>query len=199
MLKLWLIRHGMTEGNKLGRYIGVTDEPLCQEGIAFLKKLTYPEPEDLYVSPMTRCRETAQILFPNQKMHIIEELAECDFGAFENKNYMELEGNREYQEWIDSNGTLPFPAGESRQEFCRRTMSGFHKAVTGCIRNHISYGALVIHGGTIMNIMDMYTQDTREYYQWHVKNGGGYLVEIDTELWKADRYEITLCESLMEG
>lgn len=199
MLKLWLIRHGMTEGNKLGRYIGVTDEPLSPEGIAFLKKLDYPEPEDLYVSPMTRCRETAQILFPDQKMHIIEELSECDFGLFENKNYREMEGDKKYQKWIDSNGTLPFPEGESREEFCRRSMTGFHKAVTGCIRNHISYGALVIHGGTIMNIMDTYAQDSREYYQWHVKNGGGYLIEIDTELWKTCRHEIKLCESMLEG
>lgn len=46
--------------------------------------------------------------FPGEPVHIIEELAECDFGEFENKNYKELEGNPHYQEWIDSNGTLPF-------------------------------------------------------------------------------------------
>ncbi len=27
-----MIRHGKTYGNTLGRYIGVTDEPLCEEG-----------------------------------------------------------------------------------------------------------------------------------------------------------------------
>lgn len=199
MLKLWLIRHGMTEGNKSGRYIGVTDDPLCPEGIAFLKTLDYPNPEELYVSPMTRCRETAEILFPGQKMHIIEELSECDFGQFENKNYKELSGNPEYQKWIASNGLLPFPEGESREEFCRRSMIGFQKAVTGCIRNHVSYGALVVHGGTIMNIMDTYAGMERAYYQWHVKNGGGYLVEIDIHLWQKDRREIKMCASVMEG
>lgn len=199
MLKLWLIRHGMTEGNKFGRYIGVTDESLCPEGVTFLKKLDYPRPEDLYVSPMARCRETAEILFPGQKMHIIEELSECDFGLFENKNYKELEGNQEYQKWIDSNGMLPFPDGESREEFCRRTMTGFHKAVAGCIRNRISYAALVVHGGTIMNIMDIYAQENREYYQWHVKNGGGYFVEVDTNLWNTDRRYIKICACMLEG
>ena len=102
MIKLWLIRHGKTEGNKLSRYIGTTDEPLCQEGTEFLHKMDYPKVQAVYVSPLKRCVQTAEILFPGEPVHIIEELAECDFGEFENKNYKELEGNPHYQEWIDS-------------------------------------------------------------------------------------------------
>ena len=30
--KLHFIRHGMTDGNRTGRYVGRTDVPLCQEG-----------------------------------------------------------------------------------------------------------------------------------------------------------------------
>lgn len=63
MIKLWLIRHGKTEGNKLARYIGTTDEPLCQEGIEFLKKMDYPKVQEIYVSPLRRCVQTAEILF----------------------------------------------------------------------------------------------------------------------------------------
>ena len=87
MIRLYLIRHGQTPGNKLQRYIGTTDEPLSTEGKEFLEKLTYPMPEALYVSPLCRCVETAGILFPGKSFHIIEELSECDFGEFENKNY----------------------------------------------------------------------------------------------------------------
>ena len=54
MLKLYLIRHGQTPGNKLSRYIGTTDEPLSDEGREFLKKLSYPMPEELFVSPLLR-------------------------------------------------------------------------------------------------------------------------------------------------
>ena len=32
MRDLYLIRHGKTKGNLEGRYIGTTDEPLCEEG-----------------------------------------------------------------------------------------------------------------------------------------------------------------------
>ena len=71
MLRLYLIRHGQTPGNKLQRYIGTTDEPLSTEGKEFLEKLTYPMPEALYVSPLCRCVETAGILFPGKSFHII--------------------------------------------------------------------------------------------------------------------------------
>lgn len=199
MLELWLIRHGMTEGNRFGRYIGTTDEPLCEEGRKFLEKMNYPMPEALYVSPMKRCMETAQILFPDKRMHIIEELAECDFGDFENKNYKELAGNPDYQAWIDSNGTLPFPGGESREEFCIRNLKGFQKAVAGCICQGVSRGAVVVHGGTIMNIMEEYADIYRPFYEWHVKNGGGYQVKLEPKLWQKDRREFVVCGAFLEG
>ena len=31
-IKIWLIRHGMTAGNREQRYVGTTDELLCEEG-----------------------------------------------------------------------------------------------------------------------------------------------------------------------
>ena len=199
MIKLWLIRHGMTEGNKKARYIGVTDEPLCPEGIEVLYKMDYPGPDAVYVSPLKRCVQTAAILFPGEPVHIIEELSECDFGEFENKNYKELDGNADYQAWVDSNGMLPFPGGESREEAKRRNLTGFDKAVTRCIRRGISQAALVIHGGTIMNIMEEYAQIPRSFYEWHVKNGGGYEVELDENLWQKNRKELILKSSVMEG
>lgn len=199
MLKLWLIRHGKTEGNRLARYIGTTDEPLSPEGREFLKKMDYPGVESVYVSPMKRCLETAEILFPGKGFRIIDELSECDFGEFENKNYKELAGNAAYQAWVDSGGTLPFPGGESREAFKRRSLRGFDKAVMGCIRQGVSCGALVIHGGTIMNLMEEYADVSRPFYEWHVKNGGGYEVEIDTRLWLGNRKEIVLRSAVHEG
>ena len=187
MLKIWLIRHGMTEGNRHQRYIGVTDEPLCEEGRKLLRKFTYPKPQAVFVSPLKRCLETAAILFDDPKVRIIDQLAECNFGEFENKNYMELSGNELYQAWVDSGGLLPFPGGESREEFKRRNVTGFQKAVNGCIRDGLSMAALVVHGGTIMNVMEEYADEERSFYDWYVKNGKGYEVEIDPRLWKKGR------------
>ena len=187
MIKIWLIRHGMTEGNRHQRYIGVTDEPLCPEGIKRLKKMAYPKPQTIFVSPLRRCQETAGILFPGQRVRIIDQLAECNFGDFENKNYKELSDDPRYQEWIDSNGIMAFPGGESKEECAARNLDGFQRTVTACIRENVSEAALVVHGGTIMNIMEAYALPKKEFYEWHVYNGCGYLVELDPCLWKKDR------------
>lgn len=194
MIRLYLIRHGQTPGNKLQRYIGTTDEPLSTEGKEFLEKLTYPMPEALYVSPLCRCVETAGILFPGKSFHIIEELSECDFGEFENKNYKELSGDPRYQAWIDSNGIMAFPGGESKEECAARNIEGFQRAVTACIRENIEEAAMVVHGGTIMNIMERYAVPKKEFYEWHLGNGCGYLVELDPVLWKKDRRSLKLLE-----
>ena len=90
MIQLYLIRHSMTAGNLKKRYIGRTDESLCPEGIvlleSYIQKNIYPEVQRVYVSPMKRCMETAKLIF-KENFYEVEELRECDFGIFENKNY----------------------------------------------------------------------------------------------------------------
>lgn len=181
MIEISLIRHGMTEGNKFRRYIGVTDESLCEEGRLQLQDLYYLEPERLFVSPMKRCRETAEILFPGKTAEIIYNLSECNFGEFENKNYKELSGSDSYQEWIDSNGTLPFPGGESPEVFKKRSIRAFQNVVNICLVEGIKYAAIIAHGGTIMSVMEAFAPEKKDYYQWHVKNGDGYCVTLDEE------------------
>ena len=123
------------------------------------------------MSPLRRCQETAEILFPEQKVRIIDQLAEWDFGAFENKNYKELSDDPRYQAWIDSNGIMAFPGGESKEECAVRNLEGFQRAVKTCIRDNISEAALVVHGGMIMNIMEAYALQKKEFYELHVGKG----------------------------
>ena len=188
MAELILIRHGKTAGNLLGRYIGSrTDEPLCDEGREELAGKQLPEVERLYVSPMKRCVETAEILWPGfdrKRMQKVTDLRECDFGDFENKNYKELSGNGDYQAWIDSNGTLPFPNGESMDAFKSRCLEAFARIVeevSGAEQEWIASGktgifraGIVVHGGTIMAILEQYGYPKAAYFDYQVKNGCGY-------------------------
>lgn len=199
MAELILIRHGKTAGNLLGRYIGSrTDEPLCDEGREELAGKQLPEVERLYVSPMKRCVETAEILWPGfdrKRMQKVTDLRECDFGDFENKNYKELSGNGDYQAWIDSNGTLPFPNGESMDAFKSRCLEAFARIVedvSGAEQEWIASGktgifraGIVVHGGTIMAILEQYGYPKAAYFDYQVKNGCGYrLTPVEgTRLW----------------
>ena len=199
MAEFFLIRHGKTAGNLLGRYIGSrTDEPLCDEGREGLAGKQLPEVERLYVSPMKRCVETAEILWPEfdrKNIQKVTDLRECDFGDFENKNYKELSGNGDYQAWIDSNGTLPFPNGESMDLFksrCREAFAQIVEEVSGAEQEWIASGktgifraGIVVHGGTIMAILEQYGYPKRAYFDYQVKNGCGYrLTPVEgTRLW----------------
>ena len=202
MAEIILVRHGKTAGNLEGRYIGSrTDEPLCEEGIHALEEKvregTYPPVDLVYASPMIRCRQTAKILWPkfanSSQIQYVQNLQECDFGAFENKNYQELSGNAEYQAWIDSNGTLPFPNGESMDAFknrCREAFARIVEEVSGAEQEWIGKtgifrAGIVAHGGPIMAILEQYGYPKATYFDYQVKNGCGYrLTPVEgTRLW----------------
>lgn len=174
-MKIDFIRHGATAGNLQKRYIGITDEPLCEQGIAELKKLqpVLTQRSLLIASPMLRCIQTAELLYPKQAVQICENFRECNFGDFENKNYLELSGNSDYQNWIDSNGTAYFPNGESPQEFKNRTIQAFEKL----IKNYQTDMAVVAHGGTIMAILEKFAVPKKSYYEYQIPNACGYATE----------------------
>lgn len=176
-MKIHLIRHGMTAGNLEKRYIGRTDEPLCSEGISALNSISYPAPGVLICSPMKRCIQTAQVIFPGVEPFIYSGLCECDFGDFEGKNYRELTGNQEYQRWIDSGGTLPFPGGEAPEDFRGRCCAEFLRAVNE--NASVATLTFVVHGGTIMSIMERFAQPKRGYYDWQCANGCGFSAEFN--------------------
>lgn len=177
---LSLLRHGATPANREHRYLGKTDEALSEEGWAelLLKKKEIPA-ELLLVSPMLRCRQTAEILFRGRAQVQIPEWTEMDFGRFEGKNYRELNGDPDYQAWIDSGGTLPFPGGESREAFLRRTSLGFARALSYLRAENTMESAMelraaaVVHGGTIMALCSSFSEGA--YFDFQVKNGEGYV------------------------
>lgn len=214
-MNIILIRHGMTEGNKEKRYIGRTDEPLCSEGFAKMKeyvgKKRYPKADAVYVSPLKRCIETARLIYPDQDYILCSNLTECDFGDFENKNYLELSKNEDYKNWIESGGKQKFPSGEDPEGFKKRCQEAFKEIVEDNLKvskgdswksstdhlvkeslAHISKDntkdsdnkaankaiALIVHGGTIMAILEKYGLPEKGFYDWQLSNGEGYECEL---------------------
>ena len=73
-MEIVLIRHGATAGNIEKRYIGTTDEPLCDTGMVqiqeYMRAGCYPQVQALYVSPLKRCRQTAEFIYPVSYTHL---------------------------------------------------------------------------------------------------------------------------------
>ena len=186
---LW-IRHGMTAANKEHRYLGTTDETLSTEGAHRLidqwktKEDQLGHVDKVYSSPMKRCLETAQLLFEQgekKQIRVIPQWCEMDFGQFEYKNYRELNGNPDYQAWIDSGGTIAFPGGETRAEFIKRSMEGFALLQEQLKKEPepVRRIACIVHGGTIMAVLSQLLGG--DYYDYQLPNGGSYLVQWTKE------------------
>ncbi len=190
---IYLIRHGATKGNLEKRYIGCkTDEPLCEEGMRQVLKLKrsglLPEKDNvdiLLTSPMLRCRQTLGVLYPDAQKNVVDEFTETDFGEFENKNYEDLKDDPYYQKWIESNGELPFPNGESRQETKTRMYNAFSyltvmiESAYEVIVNTASREPVIVaavHGGTIMSLLSQYGYGS--YYDYQCGNADGYIAEF---------------------
>lgn len=170
-MKVYLFRHGETPGNREKRYVGSTEESLTKEGRQALAARLAPKVDWVYVSPRRRCAETADILFPKVGRTVVPGFAECDFGAFEYRNYRELSGDPDYQRWIDSGGVIGFPGGESRAAFQERCVQAFLEVQESAAKRRAQAIALVIHGGTIMALLSRMGVPKRDYFDWQVENG----------------------------
>lgn len=190
-ITLIFIRHGETAANKEQRYLGRTEEALSLEGreklLQAYRQSHYPEAEMVFISPMRRCRETARLLYPLVPKKEIPEWVEMDFGDFEGKNYEDLKDDERYQEWIDSNGTLPFPNGESRETFIKRCMQGMDRMVQ--LLQGERKVAVIVHGGTIMALLSSLCGG--DYFDYQVRNGEGFVCSLNKNK-DEEKWDITL-------
>lgn len=196
MIKIVLIRHSITKGNLEKRYIGITDEPLIDKGIDLLKHKSYPKADIIYSSPYKRAIQTANIIYKNQKLVISDDLKECDFGRFENKNYEDLKNDKDYKMWLESSGRLPFPSGENQKDFRERIINEFNKIIFSIIKLKYKSASLIVHGGTIMAILNKYNLENKLFYDYQVKNAEGYIVWINEEEWINNKKEFKHIQKL---
>ena len=123
--EILLIRHGRTQGNEKHRYNGRTDEPLSSAGRAALAEKRFEPAPIVYITPMRRTKETAELLFPGARLLSVPGLREMDFGDFEGRSYADMEHDAAYRAWVDSGCLGPIPNGEGRAAFVPRCCAAF--------------------------------------------------------------------------
>ncbi len=170
-MTVFLLRHGQTRGNLERRYVGSTDEPLCPQGREALAGVRAPEADRVYVSPMARCRETAALLYPGMLQEVVPGFRETDFGRFEGHTYEELKDDPAYRAWLDSAGAAAPPGGEGREAVRQRVTEAF--LALAARHGPEDRAALVVHGGTIMTLLEAF-EPSHRFYDWQSPNGGGW-------------------------
>ena len=189
-MKIYLIRHGLTEYNAQRRYQGRSDIPLSEAGREALQN-SGKIPDIVFVSPLRRARETASVLFPASKQFVLPDLTEMDFGIFEGRTADEMEADPvcgpAYRSWVAGMCTGRCPSGEDLAGFIERSVRGFLQAA------ELSHGAenmyIVAHGGTQMALMKALGPEKEKYYEWQTPAGCGLVLD-----WNGSR----LCPEGME-
>ena len=101
-MRVELIRHGETLWQGTGRYQGQTDVPLSEQGRQALSPASF-SPEKVYITALQRTRQTAERLFPQARLVVVEDLGEMNFGRFEGRSAAEMEAfaipSRPYFSW----------------------------------------------------------------------------------------------------
>lgn len=150
-MKIYVIRHGITELNKKKIVNGETDEPLAPEGLDQARTLIPLIPASIihiYSSPLIRARQTTEILSSNKRsISFHEELTEIRMGSLAGKSWENMENGLELKE---KHRTVKFNyrpfGGESVADVKKRLLK-FLRKING---KHKDYEALIItHGGII--------------------------------------------------
>lgn len=187
-LKVYFIRHGLTDRNSKGRCCGRTDALVSEEGRAALHELyenyEYPVVEKVYTSPAIRCRETASIFFPEQEPELLEGFWEYDFGEAEDRHVSELSKLPVFEKWLRQDMDCSFPGSETLLEAKFRVQAAMTRLIKDCIDGDLHEVAVVAHGEILYLLMSacLVTEEPMEAFQL-CPNGMGYIAVLDKEGW----------------
>ena len=154
---IYLLRHGLTAYNAEKRYQGQRDIPLSPEGRAQLCRADI-QPKTVYITPLCRTRQTAEVLFPEADLVEVRDLQEMCFGSFEGRNFIEMEHDPDYLAWVDANCESPCPDGETKALFSARVCRAFSALVDKALADGEETLVILAHGGTQMAAMERYAR-----------------------------------------
>lgn len=160
MPRIFLIRHGETEWNRLGRYQGSSDIPLSDTGreqaCLLAAQLKDKHIDAVWSSPLKRAVDTARLVAAPHGLavEIHRDLREIEMGQWEGLTIPQVEARwgQHFSRWRQNPLSAPAPpAGEDYRAFRRRCIGVLDEIAEG-------YGqkeqlAVVCHGGVIKAVL----------------------------------------------
>lgn len=190
---IW-VRHGETDSNRQGRYLGHSDVPLNDLGqkqaeqLAERLKKTANRPVKIYASDLQRCIQTAGQLAAVWSLPVTEvpALRELSFGDWELLTYaqlMETDGERAVR-WYDDPFANSPPNGESLEQLGSRVDQCLHR-IWKERQDSSDTIVFVSHGGVIRWFQAAWLENDPARY-WHtagVKHGEALIAEWNGQQW----------------
>lgn len=156
-MKIYLIRHGQTDWNVLGKIQGRKDTSLnaaglCQAQLTAKEMNSHPVTQ-IFTSVQKRAALTALTIGERQKAAVltVEGLEEVDFGIWEGMTWEEIQHSypKEYECWLVNPVEVAPPGGETQLHVLERCA----RAIETILAQAKGDFAVVSHGATLAHII----------------------------------------------
>jgi broad specificity phosphatase PhoE len=197
--RLVVVRHGVTDWNREGRFQGHLDPPLSEIGrreadlvAARIASDDLLRPQRVVSSSLARAVQTAAVIGEASGVAVEtdDRLMEIGQGEWEGRTHAELEVSdaRRYRAWREAAGVRQPPGGESLQSATARVSAVVDELATldsGTI-------CLVSHGGT-MRVLARLLFDLADDRSWalDVDNASVGVATLVAGRWRLDRWNDT--------
>lgn len=188
--KMHLIRAGKTGAAAERRCVGRADIPLSAEGIAELgeqrRGFRYPPVGAVFSSPLRRCVQTAEILYPSSQIALDDGLMDMGLGSFEGRTFDELSGDEDFARWLENSLENTPPGGEEITEFTARIVNCARGIFLRMMDERLTSVAAVTHSGVIMTLLAAIGLPKLPLHEWATDNGCGYTLLFTPQMWMRD-------------
>jgi broad specificity phosphatase PhoE len=174
-MHLHVVRHGETNANFEGRYLGALDMELNSRGESQAEELRARLPakiDAVFVSPLLRAQQTAKIMFRDEllQLNTINAFRERSVGVFE--GLTQAQARTQYPSLWSRNITRQWGAAPINGETISDVVSRVGSQLNALITSHAGkIVVLVAHGFVSKTIRALARQDFADFFDWQLGNG----------------------------
>jgi len=191
--RLFLVRHGETEGPSSLRFFGRTDIPLAEEGRTQIRRvqeaLAGVAFDASFTSPLSRARESARILLDGRgpMPRVVHAFREIDFGRIEGLTEAEIREREPdfYRAWRVERTSTGYPDGETLEGFRLRVVEAFDRLEEeGAVRGT---ALVVAHRGTVRALLSRLLGPAGWDRRDLLLGLGGWMSFVENASWEVER------------
>lgn len=182
-MRLLVTRHGETQFNAEGRYLGSLDPPLTARGVAQALALSASLPQlvdEIVCSPLTRAKQTADILCAQRGLRpmVLEAFRERDVGVFDGLTQAEAKARypAQWSQNVTRRWSIGPDGGESISNVVQRINAGLGLLLAQFSEKTV---VLVAHGFVAKVIRGLASPGKQDFFEWQLPNGGVLEVSLD--------------------
>jgi len=170
-MKLYILRHGETEWNAIGKSQGHLNSDLTENGVDQAEKLGAKlkniEFDKVFVSPLGRTRQTSELLmkYHDTKIEYLDEIREINLGAWQGmvKKDIEEQFGDEYDRYRYDPENFVSIGGESFYQLKARVQQGLDKITKSDATGNV---LVVTHGITKKMMMAIFNNvEIKEFWE----------------------------------